>query len=392
MRALWHASAIALMLCLPACGGEDSPNEPAPPCAFSLSTTALSFGAEGGSSSLTISTAAGCAWSARSDRDWLTVVGGASGTGNGAVSVSVAANTSTDSRSATLTVADKAVRVDESGLASCTTDLSPTEASFGEDPRTGTFEVRTLAHCRWTAATSDNWITITSAREGAGNAVLAYAVDRNRDATARTGRISVNERQFVITQTARVLDCEYLVGPVTLDACMSVPFDLTTTVTTGPGCTWTVAPDAGWINLTSNSSGIGSGVVTFRVADNYDAPRSGIVMVRWPTITAGQNVRVNQAGCRYGTSVTEIAIAGAGGVGSFDVLQQSDPLTCGGALQDRCVWSAQTDAPWITITTSMPRMGDDRVSFTVAANEGPTPRTATITVRDRTVRVTQGSR
>ena len=71
------------------------------------------------------------------------------------------------------------------------------------------------------------------------------------------------------------------------------------------------------------------------------------------------------------------------------VLQQSDPLTCGSATQDRCVWSAESDAAWITVTTSMPQIGDQSVSFTVAENTSASPRTGTITVRDRSVRVTQ---
>ena len=61
---------------------------------------------------------------------------------------------------------------------------------------------------------------------------------------------------------------------------------------------------------------------------------------RWPTPTAGQNVRLAQAGCLYGVSRSSFNIPATGGSGTFDVLQQSDPNTCGGATQDRCVWSA----------------------------------------------------
>jgi hypothetical protein len=80
-----------------------------------------------------------------------------------------------------------------------------------------------------------------------------------------------------------------------------------------------------------------------------------------------------------------------GGAFSFDVYQQSNPLECGGALQDRCVWTASTAAGWITITTPMPRAGDDRVAFSVAANTGPA-RSALITVRGKTVEVVQAAK
>jgi hypothetical protein len=113
------------------------------------------------------------------------------------------------------------------------------------------------------------------------------------------------------------------------------------------------------------------------------------VKVRWPTPTAGQNVRVAQAGCFYSVSRASISFTAGGGSATFDVLQQSDPITCGGATQDRCVWTAQSNVPWITITSSMPRSGDNPVAFTVAANTGPAAREGRITVRDKVVVVTQ---
>lgn len=42
-------------------------------------------------------------------------------------------------------------------------------------------------------------------------------------------------------------------------------------------------------------------------------------------------------------------------------VQSNDPISCGGPLQDACVWSAVSSAPWITITTPMPRAGDNPV-------------------------------
>jgi hypothetical protein len=173
---------------------------------------------------------------------------------------------------------------------------------------------------------------------------------------------------------------------------MTAPYDLTATVTTQPTCTWTASPDASWITITGGHSRSGSGVVTFRVTDNWDAPRQANVMVRWPTITAGQNVRVLQAGCRYAVSTSAIPIGAPGGVGRFDVYQQSDPTECGGPTQNACRWTAVSDRPWITITTTMPQAGDNPVSFTVAANDGTAARSGSITVRDKVVWITQAGR
>ena len=159
-------------------------------------------------------------------------------------------------------------------------------------------------------------------------------------------------------------------------------------IATQDGCPWTVSSNVPWLLIDNGSSGVGSQSIDMSFSSNYDAPREGIAMVRWPTPTAGQNVRVSQAGCHYSVSKTVIDFAASGGAGGFDVLQESEPNTCGGPLQDACVWSAIADVPWITITTTMPRSGDSAVAFTVAANSG-VARNGTITVRDKTVRITQ---
>jgi hypothetical protein len=170
---------------------------------------------------------------------------------------------------------------------------------------------------------------------------------------------------------------------------MSVSYTMTATIATQPGCTWTAEPDASWIALTTGQSGSGPGVVSFRVSDNWDAPRQSVVKVRWPTVTAGQNIRVLQAGCLYAVSTAAISVAAAGGPGRFDVIQMSQPNTCGGPTQNACLWTAQSNVPWITITTSMPQAGDNPVSFTVAANATTTARAGRITVRDKVVQITQ---
>jgi hypothetical protein len=167
---------------------------------------------------------------------------------------------------------------------------------------------------------------------------------------------------------------------------------LTATIATQNSCPWTATPDAAWLNVPNGTSGSGPVTVSIAFSENYDAPREGIVMVRWPTPTAGQNIHVAQAGCRYAVSRSAFAIVAAGGTGTFDVIQQSDPTTCGGATQDRCVWTARSEVAWITITSSMPRSGDNPVAFSVAANDGTATRTGTILVRDKSVTVTQAGK
>ena len=358
-------------------------------CQYSVSPVSLVFSASGGSNSVTVATVGACHWTAVSYDDWMTITSGASGLGNGIVTINASANSSATARTATLTVAGHVVSVRQDALPPCTVDISPGSASYDNNPAAGTFAVTAPAQCAWSAISQAPWLTVTSGSAGTGSGSVAYAVAGNTDATTRTGTIVVGPRTFTVTQLGASPQCDYSVTPVQFDACMSVPFNLTATITTQPGCTWTVTPDANWITLTSSPSGSGSGVITFRLADNWDLPRHGVVKVRWPGPTAGQNLQVSQAGCRYAVSTAAITIAAAGGTGRFDVIQASDPNSCGGPLQDACLWTATSDVPWITITTTMPRKGDNPVSFTVSPNSSGVTRIGRITVRDQVVVVTQ---
>jgi all-beta uncharacterized protein/BACON domain-containing protein len=323
----------------------------------------------------------------------MSISSDSSRTGTGTVNVAAAANTGAAERTGTLTIAAQAVPVRQDAPAPCRVDISPTKASFGKDGVSATFAVTAGDGCSWSATSTAPWLAIISGSSGTGSGTVTYAIERNRELTSRTGIISVGEQTFTVNQAGDTPApaCDYSVTPVDFTPCMTAPA-LSATITTQQGCTWTAEADASWITVTSGQSGSGPGVVSFKVSDNWDAPRRSVVKVRWPTVTAGQNLQIQQAGCTYAVSTPAVNMPAAGGSGRFDVLQQSDPYTCGGATQDGCVWNAQPDVPWITVTTSMPQRGDNPVSFTVAANDGTTARTGRITVRGQVVVVTQSGR
>jgi len=83
-------------------------------CSFSINPTSASFAAAGGSASVTVTTQAGCNWTAASNNSFITITSGASGTGSGTVNYSVAANTST-ARNGSLTIAGLTHSVSQAG-------------------------------------------------------------------------------------------------------------------------------------------------------------------------------------------------------------------------------------------------------------------------------------
>jgi hypothetical protein len=88
---------------------------PPPPCTFSVSPLEPSIALLGGVIDVQIQTAATCAWTADSQVNWITINGGASGTGPGSVRLSVGATLLTG-RTGTVIVAGQTVTVRQTGL------------------------------------------------------------------------------------------------------------------------------------------------------------------------------------------------------------------------------------------------------------------------------------
>ena len=84
-------------------------------CTYSINPTSASYAAAGGTGSVSVTAATGCAWTAVSNATFITITSGASGSGNGTVGYSVAANTGTSSRTGTMTIAGLTFTVTQAG-------------------------------------------------------------------------------------------------------------------------------------------------------------------------------------------------------------------------------------------------------------------------------------
>jgi hypothetical protein len=138
---------------------------PAPVCNYRLNGGERTFDASGALGGVDMRVAAGCAWQAQSDSPWLTITGGASGSGDVTISYAVAANTGLTQRTGTITATgDQDFTVTQLGIV-CQFTLTPAPPTV---PFTGGAAsiavVANAAVCPWTAAVSPAapWITITA--------------------------------------------------------------------------------------------------------------------------------------------------------------------------------------------------------------------------------------
>ena len=82
-------------------------SQSAAPCNYNISPMNNTSDKAGGNGTVSVTTQAWCTWMAVSNASWITITGGSSGTGNGAVAYTVAANTTGNDRTGTLTIAGR---------------------------------------------------------------------------------------------------------------------------------------------------------------------------------------------------------------------------------------------------------------------------------------------
>jgi hypothetical protein len=85
------------------------------PCTFTLDPRSRDVGKDATEGTFSVSTAAGCAWTAASTAPWLAVTAGSSGAGPGLVSYSIARNTNYAGRDAGIVVGDTTFAVHQAG-------------------------------------------------------------------------------------------------------------------------------------------------------------------------------------------------------------------------------------------------------------------------------------
>ena len=180
----------------------------------------------------------------------------------------------------------------------------------------------------------------------------------------------------------------------------------TVTVSTQPECEWTAVAEGGWITDLTPTRGQGSGDVQFRAAPNPNgSARDGAITVNGqrapiqqsaaptptptpsPTPTPGPSPTPTPTPsptpapqlCTVTLQPVSISLPASGGSNTFAV-----------AANGGCQWTAATQTPWITLTTTTNGVGSGSVGFTVAANPGAA-RVGTVSVSGATFTVNQSA-
>ena len=385
----------------------------AAPCRFSLAPETQSVAASASNVSVSISVLNGCAWTARSNAEWLTITSRADGNGSGTLTFRVAANGG-GPRTGTLTIGDRTHTVSQQQAGENPPTPAPAPPAPAPPPAppapppppapTCTYEISTAsldvaatggainpvavtapAGCNWTAAVNNaSWITITSGTSGSGNGSVAITIAANTGA-ARTGTVTIASRTFTVTQAAPAPPppppaptCTYEISPASLDVAPTGGPINPVAVTATAGCNWTAAVNnASWITITSGASGSGNGSVAITIAANTGAARTGTVTIATRTFTVTQAAPA--PACTYQIDPTSNSVSAIGATGSITVKAAAG-----------CAWTATKTADWITFSGATSGSGNGSVGYVVLPNIG-SARSSTISIGGQNFTVSQAA-
>ncbi len=189
------------------------------PCTYSISPNPPTVPYSGvNNAPVSVTSPTGCLWTAVSNVNWITIVSGKTGKGDGTVTYSVSENNATTSRIGTLTIAGRTFTVTQAAATCSDSSISPQSASPTYNGGTATVTVTSPSGCTWTAVSNAGWISVVSGASGTGNGTVRYSVTANSSGTSRVGTITIAGQTFTVTQ-AGVPPCSYSLSPNIAWAC-----------------------------------------------------------------------------------------------------------------------------------------------------------------------------
>jgi hypothetical protein len=249
----------------------------------------------------------------------------------------------------------------------CSFTLAPTSETVPAAGGGGTITVNAPGGCAWSATANADWLSITSPASGSTPGSVTYAAAANPGGQ-RTGTLTIAGQTFTVTQAG---GCTFTVAPETVTS-PAAGHSARVDVTGAAECQWTTSSAVPWITI-NPPGGSGTGAVDIQVAPNTGPARNSSVTV------AGRAVAVNQeSGCTYSINPTSITVPATGGSGAGTAVTAAAG----------CTWTAASQVPWITITTTQ-GSGDGVVQGTVEANTTGAPRSGTVLVAGLTLTVNQ---
>lgn len=328
---------------------------------FSITPESLSFTAEGGNETITVTS--NLSWTVTSSDAWLTL-SNSSGEGDATLTVVAQENTSTSSRSGILTFKGKditfTVNVTQEG-ASPNFSVTPTTLSFTSSG--GSQSVSIKSNQAWTASFDVSWLSLSTA-SGTGDATVSITAQANTSTDNRAGTVTFTSggKTYTVTVIQDGAATHFEITPTTITFTSKGESKSISIMSNQP---WTVSSDASWLKLSDNS-GTGDATLSVTAEENTStSSRSSTIIFK----AGGKDytVSVMQEGATPFFNVSPESL-------SFSSSSESKSITVTSNLS----WAASSDVSWLTLSNSS-GLGNATLTLTTEANTSTNSRSGTVT-------------
>jgi outer membrane biosynthesis protein TonB len=171
--------------------------------------------------------------------------------------------------------------------------------------------------------------------------------------------------------------CQVAVENAATDAAPPDGMSGSLAINTNRECTWTASSNAGWLAITSATTGQGSETLTYRVSANSEpVQRRGILEVNSTQVTVVQDA----APCRYTVSPANTTVPASGG----EVVVSVETLT-------GCAWTVSSSAAWIALPANSSSNRSGTVTLAVERNPTTVARSGNVTVGPQAITIQQAA-
>lgn len=349
-----------------------------------VTPTKIAVELQGGSGTIEVAPGGHYTWTARPNNNWLSI-SATSGTDAGTITYTVAPYNEVATRSGSLTVAGKTVKITQTGRRM---KLAAYANSCDYQSHVIPIVVEALSSTTWSTEVHAPWLSIVDSdngqnRKGGGN--LSVAAAENPSYLPRTGTVTVGTETFTITQSGRpTAALSFSVSPTASSASVNGANGLVA-VTATPDLPWSAASGANWLTVAAAlSSGAGNGNVVYSVSPNPTmSTRTGKITVT-PEAKSGLAAKTH--------TVTQPAATSMVSEDNHDFDAKGDSFEVDVAIGDIVNWSITCNASWVTIDGGLSRIGPGKVKIATAANPTVEDREATITIAGHAFKIFQPGR
>jgi hypothetical protein len=360
-----------------------SPGQPSG-CAFTVGEPPNApIGSSGAEFSVSVTTSAGCSWTASSSSAFVAPVGPASGTGTGSVRFAVQPN-DLSPRQAAVIVAGKSLTIVQDGPLpnSCQWSVFPTAAAAPPGGSELKVEVTSTngVDCAWTATANTAFMNVRAGGVGTGDGAAVLQVVPNNDPEARVGTATVaGQTVTVLQESSAPSQCEFTVTPVGSTAMPSAGGSIPVNVkkTQGSNCPWIAQSQAPFL-IMDGTFGRNDGITFISVQANGFAARSGTVVIAGRTLTITQIA--STVPCAFSISPKQAtAVSPLGTSTTFNLMKTQG---------DWCPWTVESQATFLVVLSRPTGSNEATIYVQVAPNSGDS-RTGTIIAGGQTYTVVQ---